>query len=97
VPPRPRLLELPGGTIALSPGASITPHHLTRNRDHDTALGIVENHPARPGELVLRNVSAKPWTMTPDGEGPKTVDPQRRLGVRPMTIDFGSAHGRIVT
>ena len=97
VPPRPQLLELPGGTIALSTGATITPHHLTRNRDHDTVLGIVENHPARPGELVLRNVSSRPWTMTPDGEGPKTVDPQRRLGVRPMTIDFGSAHGRIVS
>ena len=97
VPPRPQLLELPGGTIALSTGATITPHHLTRNRDHDTVLGIVENHPARPGELVLRNVSSRPWTMTPDGEGPKTVDPQRRLGVRPMAIDFGSAHGRIVS
>ena len=97
VPPRPGRLELPGGTIALSPGATITPHHLTRNRNHDTVLGIVENHPARPGELVLRNVSGKPWTMTPDGEGPKTVDPQRRLGIRPMTIDFGSAHGRIVS
>ncbi|MGI9009512.1 MAG: protein kinase domain-containing protein [Streptosporangiaceae bacterium] len=97
VPPRPQLLELPGGTIALSPGAMITPHHLTRNRDHDTVLGLVENHPARPGDVVLRNVSHRPWTMTPDGEGPKTVDPQRRIGVRPMTIDFGSAHGRIVS
>jgi eukaryotic-like serine/threonine-protein kinase len=97
VPPRPRMLELPGGMIVLSAGATITPHHLRRNRDHDTVIGLIENHPARPGELVLRNVSNKPWTMTPDGEEPKTVDPQRRLGVRPMTIDFGSAHGRIVS
>jgi hypothetical protein len=56
----------------------------------------VENHPNRPGELVLRNVSPKAWTMTPVGENPKTVDPERRLGVRPMTIDFGSVRGRIV-
>ena len=96
VPPRPQLFELPGGTIALSQGATITPHHLNRNRDHDTVIGVVENHPSRPGELVLRNVSPKPWTMTPAGESTKTVDPQRRLGIRPMTIDFGSALGRIV-
>jgi DNA-binding helix-hairpin-helix protein with protein kinase domain len=97
VPPRPQLFELPGGTIALSQGATITTHHLSRNRDHDTVIGIVENHPARPGEVVLRNVSTKPWTMTPAGESAKTVDPQRRLGIRPMTIDFGSAHGRILS
>jgi len=46
---------------------------------------------------VLRNVSTRPWTMTPAGEAAKAVDPQRRLGIRPMTIDFGSAHGRIVS
>jgi eukaryotic-like serine/threonine-protein kinase len=97
VPPRPQQFELPGGTIVLSQGATITPHHLNRNRDHDTVIGVVENHPSRPGELVLRNVSTKSWTMTPDGESAKRVDPQRRLGIRPMTIDFGSAHGRIVT
>ncbi|MGN6681027.1 MAG: protein kinase domain-containing protein [Streptosporangiaceae bacterium] len=97
VPPKPKLIELPGGTIALSQGAVITPHHLSRNRDHDTMIAVVENHPARPGDLVLRNVSTKAWTMTPVGESPKTVDPQRRLGIRPMTIDFVSAHGRIVT
>lgn len=51
---------------------------------------------ARPGGLVLRNVGAKAWAMIPVGENPRTVDPERRLGVRPMTIDFGSARGRIV-
>jgi eukaryotic-like serine/threonine-protein kinase len=97
LPPRPKLLELPGGTIALSQGATITPHHLTRNRDHDTVIGIVEAHPGRQGECVLRNVGTRPWTMTPNGEAAKRVDPQRRLGIRPMTIDFGSAHGKIVS
>jgi len=96
IPPRPMLLELPGCVVVLTAGAVITPHHVSRNRDNDTVIGVVENHPSRPGELVLRNASNRVWTMTPDGEAPKAVDPQRRLGLRPMTIDFGSAHGKIV-
>jgi len=95
IPPRPQLLELPSCTVVLSPGATITPHHLSRSRDHDTVVAIVENHPARPGELVLRNVSRSTWTMTPLGETAKVVEPDRRLGIRPMSIDFGSAHGKI--
>jgi DNA-binding helix-hairpin-helix protein with protein kinase domain len=95
VPPKPRLLQLPSCTVVMSPGATITPHHLSRNRDHDTVVGIVENHPARPGELVLRNTSKTTWTMTPLGESAKIVEPDRRLGIRPMSIDFGSAHGNI--
>jgi DNA-binding helix-hairpin-helix protein with protein kinase domain len=97
IPPRPQLLELPGCSVALSPGATITSHHLTRNRDHDTIIALVENHPGRPGELVLRNMSTMTWTMTPQGETAKTVPPDRRLGIRPMSIDFGSAHGKIVS
>jgi eukaryotic-like serine/threonine-protein kinase len=97
IPPRPQLLELHGSSVVLSPGATITSHHLTRNRDYDTIIAVVENHPARPGELVLRNVSPVTWTMTPDGETAKTVEPDRRLGIRPMSIDFGSAHGKIIS
>ncbi|HXP19260.1 MAG TPA: hypothetical protein VN840_06395 [Streptosporangiaceae bacterium] len=97
IPPRPQLLELPGSTVVLSPGATITSHHLSRNRDYDTIVAVVENHPARPGELVLRNVSTATWTMTPIGETAKSVEPERRLGIRPMSIDFGSAHGKIVS
>src|SRR5215472_5881391 len=96
IPPRPQLLKLPNCTIVLSPGAVLTPHHLSRStRDYDTIVAQVESHPARPSELVLRNVGRTPWTMTPQGETAKTVEPQRRLGIRPMTIDFGSAHGTI--
>jgi DNA-binding helix-hairpin-helix protein with protein kinase domain len=95
VPPRPALLELPNCTVVLSPGAVLTPHHLSRSRDADSVVAVVESHPARPGELVLRNASRTTWTMTPDGESAKPVDPDRRLGVRPMTIDFGSARGTI--
>jgi hypothetical protein len=36
--------------------ASITSHHLHRNRNHETVIGMVEAHPTKPGEVVLRNV-----------------------------------------
>lgn len=95
VPPRPALLQLPGGTVVLSEGAVITAHHLRRDRDHDTIVGAVEAHPTAPGQAVLRNVGKQAWTMKPDGEPPKRVEPDRRLAVRAMTIDFGTVRGRI--
>jgi eukaryotic-like serine/threonine-protein kinase len=95
IPPRPPLLELPGGVVALSEGGSITSHHLYRDRDHDTIIGVVEPHPAQPAAVVLRNVGPDDWTITPEGEPDITVAPKRRLGVRPMSIDFGSVQGRI--
>jgi eukaryotic-like serine/threonine-protein kinase len=96
MPPRPPLLQLPGGTLVLSDGGVVTSHHLRRDRDHDTVIGTVEAHPARPGQVVLRNMGKQAWTMKPDGEPPKTVEPSRRLAVRTMTIDFGSVRGRIL-
>ena len=96
IPPRPPLLELPGSTVVLMPGAAITSHHLSRNRDLDTVVAKVESHPSVPGELVLRNVGQTSWTMTPVGESARTVEPDRRLGIRPMSIDFGTAVGKIV-
>jgi hypothetical protein len=95
-PPKPPVLQLPGGTLVLSDGGAVTSHHLHRDRDHDTIVGVVEAHPARPGQAVLRNLSKQAWTMQPDGEPPKTVEPARRLGVRAMTIDFGTVRGRIL-
>lgn len=95
IPPRPPLLQLPGCTVALSPGATITSHHLSRDRDHDTIIAVVEEHPARSGALVLRNAGNSSWTMKPDGDTAKTVVPGRRLGVRSMSIDFGSVQGWI--
>jgi eukaryotic-like serine/threonine-protein kinase len=97
VPPRPVLLKLPGCTVALSVGTTITSHHLVRNRDLDTVIAVVEEHPAKPGQLVLRNVGKSAWTMQPDGEVARTVEPTRRLGVRAMSIDFGSVQGRILS
>jgi len=96
VPPRPLLLELPGGSVVLSEGGVITAHHLQRDRDYDTVVATVEAHPARSGQVILRNAGAQSWVMRPDGEGAKTVEPGRRLAVRAMTIDFGQARGRIV-
>jgi eukaryotic-like serine/threonine-protein kinase len=95
IPPRPPLLQLPGGTVALSEGGTVTSHHLHRDRNHDTIIGVVEPHPSKPGDVVLRNVGPDEWTMTPDGERPIVVPPKRRLGVRPMSIDFGGTAGRI--
>ena len=96
VPPRPLLLELPGGSVVLSEGGVLTAHHLRRDRDYDTVVATVEAHPASPGQVILRNAGTQPWVMRPDGEGPKTVERGRRLAARAMTIDFGIARGRIV-
>ena len=95
VPIRPPLLQLPGGTVVLTDGASITSHHLHRDRNHDTVVGMVQAHPTKPGEVVLRNVGPDNWVMTPEGESAITVPSKRRLGVRTMVIDFGSVKGRI--
>jgi DNA-binding helix-hairpin-helix protein with protein kinase domain len=96
VPPRPPVLQLPGGAVVLSEGGAVTVHHLRRNRDYDTVIGAVEAHPSVPGQVVLRNVGTETWTMKPAGEPPKRVEPARRLAVRPMTIDFGTVRGRIL-
>ena len=96
VPPRPLLLELPGGSVVLSEGGVITAHHLRRDRDYDTVVATVEAHPASLGRVILRNAGTQAWVMRPDGEVAKTVDPGRRLAARAMTIDFGPARGRIL-
>jgi serine/threonine protein kinase len=93
VPPR---AELPGGTLVLSDGAVLTSHHLRRDRGYRTTCAVVEQHPGRPGRVVLRNMTGQTWTVAPEGEQPKRVAPSVRLGVRPMLIDFGGVQGRIV-
>jgi eukaryotic-like serine/threonine-protein kinase len=95
VPPVPPLLELPGVTLVLAEGACVTSHHLHRDRRYDTIVGVVEAHPTKPGQVVLRNTGRDEWTATPDGEEEIKVPPRRRLGVRLMTISFGSVAGRI--
>lgn len=97
VPPRPAVLQLPAGGVVLCDGSVITSHHMRHDRDYETVVGSVEAHPAAPGQVVLRNTGTWAWTMRPDGEQPKTVEPGRRLAVRAMTIDFGGVRGRIVS
>ncbi len=46
--------------------------------------------------ISFRNLTDRTWTVVPDGEEPKRVAPNQRLGVRPMRIDFGPARGRIL-
>ncbi len=91
----PPLLEVAGRTLALSEGAILTPDHLSRDNDFLTPIGRVERHPRQPEQVVLRNTSSSPWTVQPDGEDVKVVAPGQRLGVRPMTIRFGSVRGSI--
>ena len=95
VPAPPPLLKLPGGTVVLSEGARITSHHLHRDWNLDTVIGVVEAHPDKPGEVVLENVGPDAWTMTPDGEAEVKVPPEWRLGVRPMVLEIGSVRSRI--
>jgi hypothetical protein len=87
---------MPGGTLVLSEGAVVTSHHLRRDRGYRTICAAVEQHPGRPGRVVLRNMSETVWTVIPDGEEPKRVAPSVRVAVRPMLIDFGDAQGRIL-
>src|ERR1700730_6242745 len=94
--PAPPKLKVPGGTLVLSEGAVVTSHHLHRDRDYRTACAVVEPRPGRPGQVVLRNLTDRSWTVVPDGEEPKRVAPSQRLGVRPMRIDFGSVRGFIL-
>ncbi|MCW2919697.1 MAG: Serine/threonine protein kinase [Actinomycetia bacterium] len=35
------------------------------------------------------------WIVFPDGEEVKSVRPGQRLGIRPMTIDFGPVRARV--
>ena len=94
--PAPPTLKASGGTLVLSQGAIVSGHHLYRDRDYRSVCASVEQHPGRPGRVVLRNLTDKTWTVLPDGEEPKRVAPSQRVGVRPMQIDFGKARGRIL-
>ena len=93
--PVPLTLRLRGSLLVLSEDAVLTSHHLNRDRDYRTACAVVEPDPRQPGRSVLRNLTDRTWTVVPDGEEPKRVAPNQRLGVRPMRIDFGPARGQI--
>jgi len=94
--PVPVTLKLRGSLLVLSEDAVLTSHHLNRDRDYRTACAVVEPDPRQPGRSVLRNLTGRTWTVVPDGEEPKRVAPDQRLGIRPMRIDFGPARGQIL-
>jgi eukaryotic-like serine/threonine-protein kinase len=95
VPAAQPLLRLPGRTVVLSEGAVITSDHLRRDRAYDESVAVVEAHPSEPGAVVLRNLSGATWTVEPEAEEAKLVAPTQRLGVRPMSIDFGAVKAQI--
>jgi hypothetical protein len=76
--------------MPMSTDASELPPH-----DADTIIGMVEAHPTKPGEVVLRNVGPNDWVMALEGEPVVTLPCRRRLDVRTMVIDFGLVKGRI--
>ena len=92
----PATLRLRGSRLVLSEGAVLTSHHLNRDRDYRKVCAVVEPGPRQPGRAVLRNLTDRVWTVLPDGEEPKRVVPNQRLGIRPMRIDFGPARGQIL-
>lgn len=98
VPPPPLVLQVDTSVLVMTEGAELTSHHLCHDRDFRTLLGVVEALEAGEGQeaqLALRNLSNRTWDVWPDGEDQRSVAPGQRLGVRPMTIDFGATTGRI--
>jgi DNA-binding helix-hairpin-helix protein with protein kinase domain len=96
VPPRQPMLRLRGGrhTVLLSSGTRLASNHITHDRDYDTTLAEVEQHP-RAG-LVLRNRSQSMWMSYPvDGEA-RPVAPGQAFAFRPARIDFGSVQGELI-
>ncbi len=94
--PAPSTLAAPGGTLVLAEGATVSSHHLYRDRQYRTVCATVEPHPGQPGHVVLRNLTDQVWTVIAEGEGVKRVAPSQRLAVRPMKIEFGTVRGRIL-
>jgi len=85
--------EMRGATLVLGVDAELTYHHISSNNDHRHLAGKVEVKPGEP--QTLRNLTDRPWTIDPEGEASRVVDPGRRFAIRRMDIDFGTARGRV--
>jgi hypothetical protein len=70
----------------MSTDASELPPH-----DADTIIGMVEAHPTKPGEVVLRNVGPNDWIMALEGEPVVTLPCRRQLGKGPDQRRLGNA------
>jgi hypothetical protein len=85
-----------GGTVVLCEGATISAFHLDKKGSHEEIVGRVEiPRNTSVHTMTIRNLSSKTWTVVPEGEDSKSVEPEQRLGVRPMTLNFGAGAGRI--
>jgi len=83
------------GQHLLVPGATLSRHHITNDRDYDTVVGEVVTHPNAPGGLILRNTSESPWQAEPVGEEVKTIKPGQGFAFRAATINFGRITGQV--
>ncbi|HEU0241640.1 MAG TPA: hypothetical protein VFR11_20620 [Micromonosporaceae bacterium] len=96
VPRRPNVIDVPRSrcTLVLVDGARLNRHHVSNDRDYDTAIGVVATDPAT-GRLALRNVSTTRWLAQATGGSATTVEPGQWLAIRGATVDFGEATGEI--
>lgn len=66
VPPRPLVLQLPGGSVVLSDGAAVTAHQLRRNRDYETAVAAVSGPSVDGSSVVSRGGPAQAGAVSPE-------------------------------
>lgn len=82
--------------IAFGLGARITAHHVRRDYDIRTIVGVVEEHPTRPDVLGLRNESQDTWEATFANGDQRLIMPGRSVRVDPgLTLDLGPVVARI--
>jgi len=85
-----------GRVLVLNDGTRVTRHHLVRDYDFATVIGVVAAHPSRPGVWGLRNESAHPWRMRMPGGSDQEIAPGRHAGLVPRArLDFGPTAAEI--
>jgi eukaryotic-like serine/threonine-protein kinase len=77
----PPLLEIGGRVLVLNAGTRLTRHHLVRDYDYDTVVGVVTAHPAQPSLWGLTNHSGSTWHVLLPGGVERSVEPGRSLGL----------------
>jgi DNA-binding helix-hairpin-helix protein with protein kinase domain len=91
------MLRTAGSSLALNAGTRVVAHHLRRDYDYDTVVGVVVAHPRRPGVWGLKNLTGGNWQVTLDDGRTALVEPGRSAGLVPgMSIEFAGARGTLV-
>ncbi|HLJ55524.1 MAG TPA: hypothetical protein VKT77_10845 [Chthonomonadaceae bacterium] len=96
-PPR---LRVGGKSVVLAGGTRLFGHHLDPDCPYDFGepLAAVVENPHCAGQLGLQNGSALPWRVLMPGGFARMVEPGRSVALASgARIDFGTAHGEIVT